>query len=308
MFRLSQRRLLYSRDHPASFQAIFCDLSVLLILSTIAILLPSTPTPAGFDFDFDLSTTPPPVTPARSLRNVVIVTTGCQEEAGTYNPPRDRYTVLDLRCDPATNDVDAREAGQILRFFRDYYGKFAQKKLIFCHAHDTSWHVEGKSIWEHIDDLVHTDYFWEGCFGNVMDSWMLGVSFERVGNEVRCQMDGDTWWMNMTDFASYLFEGTSFMSIPWTHWNTPCCSTFFMDSDLIMLHPREEYRILLERVRIMTRLGYCRMFNRRSCIDNALVIEESPRHWNFVVGGVLERMWAPMFMDITKLEWNLTTT
>jgi hypothetical protein len=108
-------------------------------------------------------------------------------------------------------------------------------------------------------------------------------------------MDDDTWWMNMTDMAYYLFRNTSFMNVPWTHWNTPCCSTFFMDSDLILEHPREEYVMMLERVQTMVRLGYCRLFDRRTCRDNASLIEDSPRHWNFVVGGLLERAWGPMF-------------
>jgi hypothetical protein len=121
-------------------------------------------------------------------------------------------------------------------------------------------------------------------------------------------MDEDTWWMNMTDFAYYLFKGTSFMSMPWTSWNTPCCSTFFMNADLITEHPREEYGLLLERIQTMTRLGYCRMFNRRSCRDNASFIKDSPTHWNFVVGGLLERAWSPMFTHKSNLEWNLTAT
>jgi hypothetical protein len=230
------------------------------------------------------------------------------EEPGTFNPPTDRYSFMHLQCNPATNDVDARETGQILSFIISSYGQLQQKKLIFCHAHDNSWHLGERSIWFHIDHLVRTDYFWESSFGNVMRCYITDIFFRPNDEGLRCQMDEDTWWMNMTDIAYFLFAGTTFMNVPWTSWASPCCSTFFMNSDLILKHPKEDYVILLKRLRTAVKLGYCRLFQRRSCVDNATFIEDSPNHWNFVMGGVLERAWGPMFTRLSNQVWNLTRT
>jgi hypothetical protein len=113
--------------------------------------------------------------------------------------------------------------------------------------------------------------------------------------------------MNMTDFARYLFNGTSFADLPWTNWTMPCCSTFFMNSDLILRHPREDYITLLNRMHTMATFGYCKMFQRRACIDNASAISGTPDHWNYIVGCVLERAWGPMFTGLPDQEWNMTS-
>jgi hypothetical protein len=240
--------------------------------------------------------------------SIVVVTIGCKEPPGAFHPPTDRYSIIQLRCDPATNDRDGHEAGPMIRFFGDYWGRFRRTKLIFAHAHDRSYHYPGGTIWDYIDRLVQTEYFRTHEFGNVIGGGsFLGVAFRKSGNTTWAQMDSDTWWMNMTDYALFLFRNTSFMGVPWTEWHMPCCSTFFMDSELIMRHPQWEYRILMERIRTMVSVGYCNLFNRSACRDyGEKIIIPTQAHFSFIVGGVLERAWGPMFTGKSNQEWNYT--
>jgi hypothetical protein len=143
-------------------------------------------------------------------------------------------------------------------------------------------------------------------FGNVFRCYITEVAFRKHGNEVRAQMDDDTFWMNMTDVVYYLFENTTFMNVPWTRWNTPCCSTFFFNSELILRHPRGDYEVLLERVYKIAEIGYCGMFQRRSCVDNATHITKTLAGYNFVIGGVLERSWSIILTNRSNQPWNLT--
>jgi hypothetical protein len=279
----------------------------MFLVSLVPVPLPDLsvdPTHGGF--------TPAPG--SRSLGNILIVTTSCYETHDNYHPPRDRYHFVELSCtrDPLHPDVEVdegQEVGQLLQFFIDSYGTLGHKKLIFTHNHDKCWHIGERTIWEHIDHLVKTDYFWTQPFGNIFRSYIIEVFFEpRPNNETFCQMDDDTWWMNMTDFAYFLFDNTSFMAMPWTNWNTPCCDMFFMDASLIVQHPREEYVLLRERLKTIARRGYCDMFDRQSCRDNASFIENTPRKRNFVAAGVFERAWGPMFTGKANQVWNLTAT
>jgi hypothetical protein len=230
----------------------------------------------------------------RDLSKVVVVAVGCQERPGEFNPPIRPYEIIQIRCDPITNDVDARETGVMLRFFRDYYDKFLGKKLIFTHAHDTSFtHIRYHTIWEFIDIAVQTDYFWSHSFGNVVCCNFLHLEFRRVGNEIHAT--ANSWYTNFTDWAYFLFQNTSFMDLSWSEWHSPCCSTFFIDSELIRKHPREEYGILLDRLRTIVSLGYCGMFNRRACTENSSQILRHAGARNYHAGQLLERAWGPMF-------------
>jgi hypothetical protein len=134
---------------------------------------------------------------------------------------------------------------------------------------------------------------------------MLALEFTRVGNETHAHY-GDSWYVNATDWAYFLFQNTTFMSFPWPYWISPQGATFFMDSGLITKHPREEYLLLLERVRVMVKLGYCGMFERRACVENASLIHNTTHARNFFVGELLERAWAPMFTGMVNWSWNLT--
>jgi hypothetical protein len=139
---------------------------------------------------------------------------------------------------------------------------------------------------------------------------MLGTAFWKSGNETRCIMDRDTGWMNMTDWAQYLFENTTLMDVPWTDWHAPCCSTFFMNADLIMRHSAEEYLTVLGRIRNAATLGYCGMFDRSICHNPYLynLITPTTDHWSFILGGIMERAWAVIFTGRTHIEWESKRT
>jgi hypothetical protein len=241
----------------------------------------------------------------RDLTTVVVVAIGCHEPPGAFHPPTCPYELIQLRCDPVTNDVDARETGVMLRFFRDYYDKLWDKKLIFIHAHDTSTtHIEFHTIWGYIDRVVQTDYFWTHSFGNVLCCHFLGLAFRPVGNEIHATVDA--WYINYTDWAYFLFQNTSFIHFSWPEWHSPCRSTFFTDCELILRHPREEYGILLDRLRTIVKLGYGEMFNRRACIENASEIYHDVETQNFFACQLLERAWGPMFTGNWRYEINWT--
>jgi hypothetical protein len=172
--------------------------------------------------------------------------------------------------------------------------------LIFIHAHDRSSHYPGGTIWDHIEALVKTDYFRTRDFGNVINSVLfLGLGFFPRDGYPWAQMD--EWPINMTDYAYFLFRNTSFMNMPWTEWHMPCCSTFFMNSDLIRKHPQWEYRTVMDRVRTTIRVEYCDLFNRSTCASNPSQSERK-----FILGGLLERAWGAMFTGRSDQEWNMT--
>jgi hypothetical protein len=149
--------------------------------------------------------------------NILIVTFTCPTRfPDPFNPPSDRYEFAHRECDPLTNDRDANEAGQMLRFFHDSYDQLSGKKLFFVHGHDGGKHIPGReTYWSLIDRLVQTRYFWERQFGSlVRGSVMKSLRFRTTGNGTFAETNEDVPFLNATDFVKFIFENTSLQNVP----------------------------------------------------------------------------------------------
>jgi hypothetical protein len=236
--------------------------------------------------------------------NILVVSVGCNEPPGTFNPPAGKWDFMHLRCNPVTNHVDGREAGVMLRFFYDYYGMFdPSTKIIFIHAHDRSKHIKRTTIWRHLNRLVTTNYFKERSFGEAaLKGHRVWLFFRPFGSEIHAALPHFSKSVNITDWTDFLFSGTSFTPPGTMRLLCPCCSTFFMNAGLITEHPREEYRLLLDRTRKIVREGHCGMFDRAFCRSGVKVLNDKHESWNYVASEVFERVWALMFTG-TAREW-----
>jgi hypothetical protein len=223
---------------------------------------------------------------------ILIVAVACKEKRGVYNPPIHRYNILTIRCTSTTNQIDGRETGIMLRFFAETYGKLSATKIIFTHAHDTSPHFRGMNIWDGIDRIVRTSYFRAMPFGNVLDSWHACARFRYEKGYKFAMVHPAEPWFNVTDIANYFFANTSFVNMTSQDWDMACCSTFFMDPQLILKHPRQDYLTVLSRIQNFSRVGYWNMFRRS---PHGLPPRATQISANYLAGEVLERAWGMMF-------------
>jgi hypothetical protein len=145
----------------------------------------------------------------------------------------------------------------MLRFFAETYGRLSATKIIFTHAHDNAYHLDGVTIWDYIDRLVRTEYFRRSPFGNVLYGRFVGVTFRNVSGYRYGVLDGGRPWFNVTDMANYFFENTSFAIATSMDWYMTCCSTFFMEPSLILNHPRDDYLKVLAKVQTFAKIGFC---------------------------------------------------
>jgi hypothetical protein len=69
------------------------------------------------------------VSPRLKYPNILVVTAGCHESRGRFNPPAGLYDMIHMKCNEATNHIDALEAGILLRFAYKYYDQVTMTKL-----------------------------------------------------------------------------------------------------------------------------------------------------------------------------------
>jgi hypothetical protein len=110
------------------------------------------------------------------------------------------------------------------------------RRYIFIHAHETSWHYK-RNVFEQIHRLTLSPYFREHDYGAVFPSYDL-----YHGRDMSEEM------------YFYVYHNTSMPPHTIDEDNLrPCCSTFFVDSDLVRLRTAQEYRLIISRLRQWSR-------------------------------------------------------
>jgi hypothetical protein len=243
--------------------------------------------------------------------NILIVSTGCKEPPGEFNPPTDRYRWKRLLCDNVTNELDARETGQILRFARDYRGKITEDRIIFTHAHERSHYTLG--IWKHIERAIRTKYFWDHDYGNLVVQSLLSVRFVTSPNgEIWANKGGDSFWVNMTDIVDFLFANTSLdhIYLKEPEWKSACCSTFFLDPKNLLIRTAKEYDLILRRVQYLAVRPYCSFWKpRAACNSTFPKLYGQGLPWNihsYLLGQVFEQSWSIIFTGRGRHLFNMT--
>jgi hypothetical protein len=201
--------------------------------------------------------------------------------------------------------MDAREIGPMLRFMRDYRGKHEVERIIFCHEHERSWHYP-ISIWKIISRVIKTRFFWTSDFGNVVSGTYITTSFNRDRTGEICTVTtGVGSWIRMSVIVEFLFENTSISRESFKHpiWKTPCCSTFFIDPEILLKRTREEYDSILDRIHWL------------ASHPEAGIWQEATNHTRFsakdiahnaMVGWVVERSWTMLLTGKAEAEMNIS--
>jgi hypothetical protein len=226
--------------------------------------------------------------------NVLVVSTGCHEPPGHFNPPVGRYRHFPLHCNESLVGLDARETSLILRFARDFQGRVEADRVIFCHAHDLSRHLPGL-IWDIIDRVTRTKYFWSHDYGNLVSRTIITTKFftDRKG-VLHTWTTNHPGWIAMHFLVEFLFAETSLARCHLTQpvWRTPCCSTFFVDPKLLMRRTPQEYETILDRIHWLARHPHSALW-MRTIGSSSYPTNKLRRH--VVVGEVLERAWGVIF-------------
>jgi hypothetical protein len=227
----------------------------------------------------------------RVFGNVWVVSMGCYEPPGVFNPPTDRYRHIALMCNRSTNHIDGYEAGLLLAFARDYRERVQADKIIFIQAHDRSWHYR-VPIWTTIHHLTQTQFFWTHDFGILPGHAHLTTTFKiRSDSEVFCTTVGYRSWPSLYKLIQFLFANTSLASVSFndTVWTTPCCATFFLSPNRLSTRESHEYDQILNHLHWLTTHPDSPIWtNSRptsSHTDNKLVAEVLERSWALIFTG-----------------------
>jgi hypothetical protein len=236
-----------------------------------------------------------------------VVALSCGDVRSQFHPPPD-FRVSYAECFEGRKDFEAREAGSILRYIIDHYGNIDEQRLVFVHAHDTTGHYKGYSIWPVLRDVTKRDEFWDWGFGNVMDFLAVTTEFKTVNGRLWAMIDPAFGWANMADMIDALFNGTSMMYVPRNGWDVTCCATFFVDPLVLWRRPKEEYVRLLQNIQYMTTAGICRIFSYWSrCVGEK--DRGEPRFTdNWLVGFVMEKLWGVVLANQTNFKYMTNIT
>jgi hypothetical protein len=141
-----------------------------------------------------------------------------------------------LKCHPETNSIDCKEAVPMLEFLIKTWDQPLAHKYIFVHAHEFSWHYP-RSVFSQIQDLIKTSYFRDNDIGGVFPDFREGP-----------------YEPEMDAIYEYVFRNTSMPPKLYQKWNNrPCCSTFFVNSDLVRTRGVDEYKLIISRLRQWSR-------------------------------------------------------
>jgi hypothetical protein len=212
----------------------------------------------------------------------------------SLNPPPGPYHIERAYCNNATNDIDARESGIILRFVIEHYRRIYQRNVFFIHNHDTGWHVGFTDIWSRIANVVASPTFWTRDFGS------LGIG---LTNRFPPHEPDGTWLRNV-EVIPWLFQGTSLTEWIGKRWEMPCCSTFWLNSELLWQRSKPDYVRLLANINKLGRTGFCEVFNWTICNDpdfvkNLKQIETAKQ--NYRLGQTMEIVWGVVLANRSRV-------
>jgi hypothetical protein len=222
-----------------------------------------------------------------------VVAISCHEPAGALNPPANRYHVTVARCNNSTNGIDAREAGVILRWVIEHYGQVAERKVFFIHYHDRAWHIPMGTIWDNIARVVARRTFWVEEFGYVARTLMIYIP----------PRSRECTWIKNPEIIPWLFRGTSMAAQLGKSWEMVCCSTFWLNTDLLWQRPRQDYVRLLQKINTLMRAGFCAVFNWSVCHDPNFQRTHSRKgraEENYLLGQTMEGLWGIVLANRTQ--------
>jgi hypothetical protein len=136
---------------------------------------------------------------------------------------------------------DCNEAVPDLNFIIDHYDAPLADKYIFAHGHDRAWHYHG-DFFDALHKLLNSTYFrnlsYGGVFGGDYATGAWGP--------------GEAEWAG--PLYQFVFGGTSMPSEPieWPN-QRPCCSTFWVNSELVRNRKKEDYIHIRDRLREWSR-------------------------------------------------------
>lgn len=167
----------------------------------------------------------------------MVIYTTCNE------PPFDAHRLsipsYNIKCNPAHKRLMCKEAVPMLDYLIEFYGKFQTRKLIFIHGHEKSWHYKS-SIIDVINSLIKTENFRSNEYGGLFrETWHHQNVFtlnDHDGLEYQ-QMYRDIYG-NTSVFRFFKGNRIAF----------PCCSTFYINTELIDNNPLSLYEIVRERL------------------------------------------------------------
>jgi hypothetical protein len=187
---------------------------------------------------------PPRLGIVTQILDALVIYMSCREKAA-FPVWKSPLPTFNLSCNRKTNSIDCHEAVPILTFLIDHYNRPLARKYIFIHAHERSWHYR-RPVFDQIRELIATDYFAQNSYGGVF--------------RVHCRGKGKL----MTEaMYRYIYGNTSMPLDPSpANSSRPCCGTFFIDSTLVQMRPKKEYRTIRARLR-----EWSREYHRRGLRD-----------------------------------------
>lgn len=197
------------------------------------------------------------------------------------------------KCNQTASSIDACEAGIILRWIILNWNKLKDgliSKIIFHHAHETSWHQ--KSLSKQLKRLFSEHkYFCNRKYGEIY-RYVIDHPIKNGSAFIR--------GTNFIQIIENVTKGTSFANFNRTNslntWRTGQGSAFFVDSSLIVNnHSLLDYQIMLENVH-KTVAFLDDLFNRT---NNTLSKS------NKLVGETFERSWRTLFANESYIDYKL---
>lgn len=231
------------------------------------------------------------------FQNCYIVLAYCTEEIPIVEVENvsKKYgvTVEYAKCNISASNIDACEAGIIIRWIISNWDKMKNgmiSKIIFHHAHETSWHQ--KSLSKQLERLFREhQYFCNHKYGEI---YRYLIDHPIVNG---------TAFIRGTDFIQIMknvTKGTSFSNFNRTNslniWRAGQGSAFFVDSSLIIEnHSLSDYQIMLENVH-KTVIFLNDFFNKTN---------NKKSKSNKLVGETFERAWRTLFTNMSYIDYRL---
>lgn len=169
--------------------------------------------------------------------SALVVYVTCKERP--FPAHRLQVPSINMKCNPAHRTLLCREAIPMFDFLIEYYGKFKADKIIFIHGHERAWHYK-RSVINVINTITKTEKFWNNEYGGLYKiRWHSNSVFTSnctqglVYQQMYKEIYGDTS-INQY-FPGYKVE-------------FPCCSTFYISTELIMKNPLSLYITVRDRL------------------------------------------------------------
>jgi hypothetical protein len=157
----------------------------------------------------------------------------------SFSIHRSPIPTIARECDHSDGRDYCQEAGTMIDFaIEQYYRPFA-KRYVFAHAHDWSWHYQ-PDFWTAFDHVYGKEYWKTHRFGAI---------YSHYWHVIPWPPDEEVWAIAL---YHEIFAGTSMPPEPIRNTSRMCCSTFFVDSELIRNRPVDEYLLIRRRIRNWT--------------------------------------------------------